>query len=485
MDESDKWQPTLPEALLPVLFLVIALSSSVYLFGEDSSYGPNQIALFAASGLTLILAWRRGFKWAELERAMAESVGSTVNAILILLVVGALIGSWILSGTVPAMIYYGLLLIDPSAFYITACVVCALSSLAIGSSWSTIGTVGLALVGMASALGLPLGITVGAIVSGAYFGDKMSPLSDTTNLAPAIAGGDLFTHIRHMMWTTFPAIAIAMTVYGLLGLGIEGRGDDQRLAAMLPVLKTQFSIGPHLLLPVCVTVFLAIRKVPALPAMMLTTVTGILFAFLFQREVMAAFAGGDGFGALVTAQWTVLFAGFEAQTGDQVLNELLSRGGMSGMLTTVWLVISAVTFGALLERLGLLQRLVAGILASARSSGGLIVATVLSCIGTNIVAADQYISIVVPGRAYRLEFRRRGLAPENLSRALEDAGTVTSPLVPWNTCGAFIFGVVGVSAFVYAPYCFFNLISPVLSAIYGVVNFKIVRLPAPASQAAG
>ncbi len=471
--------PSLLDALVPVVTLLSLLSISVYFFGADSSSGANQISLFIASGIAMLVAVKNGWRWKELEAAIAAGVSSTVNAILILLMVGALIGAWVVAGTVPAMIYYGLKLIDPGAFYITTCIVCALASLSIGSSWSVIGTIGLGLFGVATSLGISQEITAGAIISGAYFGDKMSPLSDTTNLAPAVAGTDLFTHIRHMTWTTIPSISIALVLYALLGIGIDVDPSSTEVTQKLLILEDMFKVGPHLLSPILVVVFLAIRKFPALPAMMLSTLAGIVLALIFQRELLLTFMVTENLGdtgVIVKGIWTALFNGYSASTADSELNGLLSVGGMSSILSTVWLIVSALMFGAIMDCAGLLRRLICGLTTAAKSSGSLIVTAVLTCIGVNIIAADQYISIVFPARMYQLEFKKRKLAPENLSRVLEDAGTVTSPLVPWNTCGAFINNILGISAFAYAPYCFFNLLSPAISSIYGIANVKITRI---------
>jgi len=471
--------PGLLDSIVPLSVMIILLSSSVYFFGEDSSSGANQIALFVASGVAMLVAMKNGHRWTDLEHAIAGGVSVTVNAILILLVVGALIGAWIVSGTVPAMIYYGLKLIDPDAFYITTCIVCALASLSIGSSWSVIGTIGLGLFGVAASLGISPEITAGAIISGAFFCDKMSPLSDTTNLAPAVAGTDIFTHIRHMTWTTVPAMAIALVVYGLLGIGLEVTASDTAVDEKLKFLEDSFNVGPHLLLPILLVIVLAVRKFPALPAMLLSTLAGIVVALIYQQKLLLNFAATENLNDLsvmVKGVWTALFDGYVAATPDAELNALLSRGGMSSILNTIWLVISAMMFGSIMDHAGFLKRLIRGVMSLATTTSGLIVATVFTCIGVNIIAADQYISIVLPARMYKLEFRNRGLAPENLSRTLEDAGTVTSPLIPWNTCGAFISGVLGISAFAYAPYCFFNILCPVFTAVYGIMNIKVTRL---------
>lgn len=471
--------PSLLLSLIPLLSLTVLLIGSIALFGAGSSSGANQIALMAGAGVAMLAALKQGQNWRDMEAAIASGVAVTVNAMLILLTVGSVIGIWIVSGTVPTMIYYGLKLISPDAFYVTTCAVCALSAVSVGSSWSVIGTIGLGLFSVASSLGLPLDITAGAIISGAYFGDKMSPLSDTTNLSPAVAGTDIFTHIRHMAWTTGPAIVIALLLYGALGMGEETGTSLLDVDTKLALLDQTFSVGPHLLLPVFVVLILAVRRFPALPAMMLSALTAIVIAVVFQRDVLFALMAQESLTASLTVVkgvWLTLFDGYTASTPDTDLNSLLSRGGMKSMLSMIWLVMAAMMFGAVMEKAGFLGRLVQALMATAKSAAGLICITAFTAIGVNMVMAEQYISIVLPGRMYRIEYRNRGLAPENLSRVLEDAGTVTSPLVPWNTCGAFIAGVLGITAFSYAPYCFFNVLSPLFTVLYGILNFKITPL---------
>lgn len=479
MSSSTPRAPSLLDALLPVLLLIVLLFFSVRLFGSDSSYGANQIALLLASGLALIIGLRNGHRWDDLEEGLIHGISLSLKAVLILLAVGALIGSFILSGTVPAMIYYGLMLLDPAIFYAATCLICCIVSVSIGSSWTTAGTVGVALIGVSHTLGLSPAITAGAIVSGAYFGDKISPLSDTTNLAPAVAGAELFTHIRHLIWTTAPSIVIALSIFTVLGLQAHTEAvSAEALNNSLNLLAGQFDVGWYVLIPVLILFAMAMKKVPAFPAIFIAALVGALWAVLFQRDAVLRFVGAEAGGAmeLLKGIWTVLASGYKSATGDAAVDSLLSRGGMAGMLNTVWLIICAMVFGAALERTGLLQRLVSSVLVFARGTGSLIVTTVLTCIGINIIAADQYISLVLPGRMYKAEFQRRGLAPENLSRTLEDAGTITSPLVPWNTCGAFMAGTLGVPTLAYLPYAFFNLINPLIAIIYGLFSIKIRKL---------
>ena len=479
MTEQTAREPSLLDSVIPVIFLIALLFTSVVLYGEDSSYGPNQIALILAGGIALLVGWKNGVKWRTMEKAISRGIGNTVGALLILLMVGAMIGTWILSGTVPAMIYYGLQVINPSVFYFTACILCAITSISIGSSWTTASTIGIGLIGISSGLGLSMEITAGAIISGAYFGDKMSPLSDTTNLAPAVTGTDLFTHIRHMMWTTGPAIIIALILFLIIGMGQEPLQGTVSVEGRLLILDQNFSIGIHLFLPMAVVFFLAYKKYPAFPILLFGAILGAVMALIFQQQTILKFVGDDKIWngvALFKGVWTAMFDGYSSNTGSVELDKLLTRGGMANMLNTIWLIMCAITFGSIMEHLGMLKKLVVGLLGLAKSTGSLILVTALTCIGINVIAMDQYIAIVLPGRMYKVEFERRKLAAKNLSRILEDTATVTSVLVPWNTCGAFMSATLGVMTFAYAPYCFFNLISPVISVIYGYTNFKITPL---------
>ena len=479
MTNSVPRQPSLLQSLIPVLFLIGMLGASVYLFGDSSSRGPSQIALILSAGVAIIIGIANGHTWKALERGIVEGISLAMGAILILLMVGSLIGAWILAGVVPSMIYYGLAVLTPSVFFAAACVICCITSLATGSSWTTAGTVGVALVGIAAAQGLHLGIAAGAIVSGAYFGDKMSPLSDTTNLAPAMAGTDLFTHIRHMLWTTVPSIILALIIFTIIGLRAAAPTDTTSVDAIRQAIAAQFVVGPHLLIPLAIVIGLVVMRVPALPALLIGALVGCVFAVLFQRAAVIAYVAQPELGtglALVKGAWISLFDGFKLSSGNKALDDLLSRGGMASMLPTVWLILAAMMFGAVMEATGMLQRIAATILSGVRGTGSLIGATLATSVSMNVVASDQYIAIVIPGRMFRAEFQRRRLHPKNLSRALEDGGTLTSALVPWNTCGAFMATTLGVATFAYAPFAFFNLINPLVSAVYGFTGFTIEKL---------
>jgi NhaC family Na+:H+ antiporter len=486
MSEAKKG-PSLAAALIPVVALIALLASSVYLFGDGSSSGPNQIALILAAAVATVIGLRLGYSWHDLQEGIVHGISLSMAAVLILLVVGSLIGTWILSGVVPTMIYYGLKILSPGVFYAAACVICCLVSLATGSSWTTASTVGIALVGVATAQNLHLGLTAGAIISGAYFGDKMSPLSDTTNLAPAMAGTDLFSHIRHMVWTTTPSLLIALVLFAVAGWMGPQAHEARDLEVILAALESSFHVGPILLLPALLVLILVVKKMPALPALLIGALVGGFFAIFFQQEAVLAFVAAPELPrwvALLKGFWIALFDGFTLESGNAALDELLSRGGMSSMLNTIWLILSAMMFGAVMERTGMLAKIASTILGFVRGTGSLIAATLGTSVGMNVLASDQYIAIVLPGRMFRAEYQRRGLHPKNLSRCLEDAGTLTSPLVPWNTCGAFMAQTLGVATFAYLPFCFFNLLNPLVSAAYGFTGFTIEKLPPEEREAA-
>ncbi len=471
--------PSLFWSTVPVVVLIALLASAVMLFGDGAASGPNPIALLLAAGVAILIGTWHGHAWADIQKGIVHGISLSLGAVLILLTVGALIGSWILAGIVPTMIYYGLQLLTPAIFLPSACLLCCLVSLATGSSWTTAGTVGVALIGIAVAQDVSPGLAAGAVISGAYFGDKMSPLSDTTNLAPAVAGVDLIEHIRHMVWTTTPSIILALLGYVALGMTMTPPQDTAQVDAIRTALLSTFAIGPHLLIPVALVVILVIRKMPAFPALLIGSLVGCVFAVVFQPQAVITYAGSPELpagAALVKGAWMSLFDGFKLDSPNAALNELLSRGGMANMLNTVWLILMAMTFGAAMEATGMLQQIAGSILGMVRGTGSLIAATLLTAFGTNVLASDQYMAIVLPGRMFRLEYARRGLAAKNLSRALEDAGTMTSALVPWNTCGAFMATTLGVATFAYAPFAFFNLINPLISAAYGFTGFTIAKV---------
>jgi Na+:H+ antiporter, NhaC family len=480
-------QASLADALIPIVSLIMMLALSVYLFGSDSSSGPNQIVLTLGAAIAAIVSIKNGHDWADILDAIIAGISTAMGAILILLSVGALIGTWLMAGTVPSLIYYGLELMNPQWFYAAACVICAIASLATGSSWTVAGTLGVALIGVAMGLGLSAHVAAGAIVSGAYFGDKMSPLSDTTNLAPAVAGTDLFTHIKHMVWTTTPSMVLALLLFVLMGIGNDVRADDVALQNLMGTLESIFNITPFALIPLIVVFFMAYKKVPPLPTILFGALLGGILAIVLQPDVVLTYANSPSLSeglAMTKGVWMALYDGYVASSGVTEVDNLLTRGGMSSMLTTIWLIITALSFGAVLEKAGMLSRLIESTLKSAKSTGLLVTTVVFSCIGINIVAADQYIAIVLPGKMYRAEFARRGLEAKNLSRVIEDSGTLTSPLVPWNTCGAYMASTLGVATLAYLPFAFFNLINPLVSIIYGFTGFTITRIDEAAAQPA-
>ncbi len=472
-------QANLSESLTVITVLIGCISTAVLLFRDDPTGGPIQLALTFTAFIAMLTGFKNGVPWKTMEKSIADSVGVATTAIFILFCVGALVGTWILSGTVPTMIYYGLLLLSPLIFFPTACLLCAFVSLSIGSSWTTMATVGIALMGISSVLGLSIPITVGAIVSGSYFGDKMSPLSDTTNLAPAVAGSELFPHIRHMIWVSVPSFLIALVLYTVLGLSMASTSTSAiDLHVFTNALTGHFNIGLHLLLPLLVLLYMAYKRIPALPAIFFAALLGAVFALLFQTKMVLALANDStahtGI-ALAEGIARAMFAGYQAETGVAAIDKLLSRGGMWSMAQTVWLILSAMLMAGVFSSIGVFDRIANSLLGITRKTGSLILVTLSNSVLMNLIAGDQYISIVVPGQIWRKEYQRRGLAAVNLSRCLEDAGTLTSPLVPWNTCGAYIYGVLGLASFAYIPFCFFNIINPVISAIYGYTGFTILN----------
>ena len=454
------------EALIPVVVLIAFLSVNIAVY-DQLPHIPLVLGTFVAG----LVALRLGYRWEAIEEGMVNGISIALKAILILLVIGALIGTWIAAGVVPLMIFYGLNVLSPDFFLVAACLICAVVSFSTGSSWTTAGTVGVALMGVGGGLGISPPMVAGAVISGAYFGDKMSPLSDTTNLAPAVAGSEIFEHIRHMAYTTVPALILALILYGILGFSNGGGSlDDGNVGLLLDTLGTSYNLTPLLLLPVALVLLLVVRKVPALPALFAGAVLGGIVGMIWQDLSM-----GDIF--------AVALEGYVSETGTEAVDRLLSRGGMLGMSATIALILCAMAFGGVMERAGMLQVIAAGILSLARGTGSLVATTVVTCIGMNIIAPDQYLSIIVPGRMYGGAFQSARLHPKNLSRILEDAGTLSSPLVAWNTCGAFMAGALGISPFAYLPFAFLNLLTPVISVIYGFTGFTIEPIDADGDTA--
>jgi NhaC family Na+:H+ antiporter len=413
---------------------------------------------------SVVAMWRLGYTWSDIEEGILSTIGGTMQAILILAIIGMIIGTWILGGIVPTLIFYGLQILSPSIFLVATCLLCCVVSLATGSSWTTAGTVGIALMGVAAGLGVPAPMAAGAIISGAYFGDKMSPLSDTTNLAPAMAGANLFDHVRHMLYTTGTSLVIALIGFGILGAGFAGKAlDTANINAILDLMKNNFNLNPLLLLVPVLVIIMVAKKVPAIPGLFIGTLLGGIAAIIFQG---ATFAG----------VMDAMQNGVVSETGNEILDTLLTRGGYQSMMWTISLILAALTFGGVLEKTGMLESIGKVILKYAKSTGSLVTATVITAIVTNVMAGDQYLSLVLPGKMYKEEFHKRGLAPRNLSRCLEDAGTLTSPLVPWNTCGATMSTYLGVPTIEYLPYCFLNLVNPIVSIVFGYTGITMMKL---------
>ena len=453
------------EALIPVVALVVMIRVSLV-----NLEGTAHIPLLLSAAIACLIGRRLGHRWHDIEQGILGGIVLGLKAILILLVIGTLIGTWIAGGIVPILIYHGLALLSPSFFLVAACVICCIVSIATGSSWTTAGTVGIALMGVGQGLEVPLPMIAGAIVSGAYFGDKMSPLSDTTNLAPAVAGAELFEHIRYMLFTTVPSLCIALVIYAVLGwAGESGSTGSNNVSLIREALENHFNLNPILLLPPLLVILMVMFRLPALPA---------LFGGALLGGILAGVIQGASLKSIVAAAQS----GYVATTGHESVDTLLSRGGLDSMLPTVSLILAALTFGGAMERTGLLTTLAAAILQMARGTGRLVTATVVTCLGMNILAPDQYLSIIVSGRMYREAYREQGLHPKLLSRTLEDSGTLSSPLVPWNTCGAFMSTTLGVNALAYLPYAFLNLLNPIVAIAFAFAGWRIATLRDPAAS---
>lgn len=469
-----KKRPALFVALIPIIILIVLISLNVIHF-KDTLEGANQISLIISAAIASVIALFLKVDWKSIRRSIVKSISSAMPSMLILLLIGALAGTWILSGIVPSLIYYGLKIIHPSIFLFTAVVVCSIVSLSTGSSWSTIATIGIALLGIGKTLGFHPGLVAGAIISGAYFGDKMSPLSDTTNLAPAMTGTDLFTHIRYMTITTVPTMTITLIIFLIIGFTYDFAGNGNNTSLVQEAIISTFNITPLLFLVPILLIYIIIKKMPPLPSILIGTLLGGIFAIIFQPHLITQIAdyNSNYFIASYKSVMKAMFGDITITTSHAAISDLLSTSGMRGMLDTIWLILSAMIFGGTLEAGGLLVRITHSIIKIAKSSTSLIASTIGTCILFNLTASDQYISIVVPGRMYSDVFKRRGLKPEVLSRTLEDAGTLTSVLIPWNTCGATQSKVLGVPVISYAPFCFFNIINPIISIIIVSINYKI------------
>jgi NhaC family Na+:H+ antiporter len=472
--------PSLTDALIPVGSLIFLIALTIYLFGTDATNGPLQVALLLSASVAALVAHKNGHQYFVLSEAVVGGISTAMGAIFILLAVGALIGTWNLSGTTATVVYYGIELLRPEIFYPTAALVCFAIGLVTGSSWTTAGTIGVAFVGMAPVLGVDTSITAGAVISGAYLGDKLTPLSETTILVPKLVGGvEIYQHIRAMLWTTVPAFLIALVLFLALALLDDVQAVAGQKDAALDAISNQFWVSPVNLLPLVALIFLSIRRFPPFLSILgATLIAGIMAAFT-QPDLVTALADEPSLGtfmASIKAIYISMATGYVSESGVAPIDSLFSRGGMASMLTTIWLVLGALSFAAVMEHAGFLSRIIEPVIAWAKTTTRLLVATGGSAIGLNIIAGDQYIADVLPARTFRLEYQRRGIQPQVLSRTVEDTGTVTSPLIPWNSCGAYMSGTLGVSTFAYFPYSFLNLLNPLISMLYALTGFQVKRI---------
>lgn len=467
------------EALIPVFALVGMLAYNIYVYGDDALSGSNQFVLLLGAAVAAIVGFRNKVPYKRMLEEIAENVKSTTGALLILLMVGSLAGTWLVSGIIPTMIYYGLQILNPTIFLAACVIICSIISIATGSSWTTSATVGIALVGIGETLGISVGMTAGAVLSGAYFGDKMSPLSDTTNLAPAMAGGELFSHIKYMALTTIPTIIITLIIFIIIGLNIDTTGTPQ-IDDKLKAIDSAFNISPWLFTVPVLVIIMIVKKTPPLIALLIGSLLGGITALIAQPDIIVKIAGAETltFQSAYQGVMNALTVDTSVETSSTELNDLFTSGGMKGMLGTIWLIVCAMVFGGVMDAIGALSRITKSLLNMATTTFGLFASTVASCLALNLTASDQYLALVVPGKMFKQAYQDKGLAPENLSRTLEDAGTVTSVLIPWNTCGAYhskvLFGYAGATA--YIPYAFFSIISPFTTLLFAALNIKIKQL---------
>ncbi len=465
-------KPTVAWALLPIVVLVVMLAGAYGLYGDEAAGGANQIALLLATVVAVLVGLRFHQPMEAMRDAALESVGTGLPALFILLAVGALIGTWAMSGTLVAMVYWGLQILSPDYFYFTVVLICAVVALCIGSSWTVAGTIGIGLMGVSIEMGLNPAITAGAVISGAYFGDKSSPLSDATNLATAAAGSDLYSHIVETLWTSVPALLISLVLFWVLGS--PGEFDASGLTDGL---AERFNVGLPAFLPLILVLVLAVLRVPPFLTIFTGAVAGGLMAVILNPAIVIEAAEAPDLPdvlALIKGVWTAMANGYVSDSGDASLDQLLSRGGMESMLVTIWLILTALAFGGVVDRIGVLDRLLTPILQAARTTGRLILSLVVAGLGTNILASDQYIAIVLPGKLFQSAFRRMGLAPVVLSRAVGDSSTVTSALIPWNSCGAYMAVTLGVATFDYLPFAFFNLANPLITVLFGFMGWRMI-----------
>lgn len=456
-NQKQQAQPSLIVSLIPIVSVFILLLLSLTKFHLDIQIPLIFAAIIAAFIAVVVLKC----KWSDIEAGIIESIQNAMQAILIACLIGLIIGSWIAGGIVPSLIYYGLKILSPKFFLVTCLIVCAIVAIATGSSWTTAGTLGVAMVGIGTGMGIPPAVTAGTVVSAAYFGDKMSPFSDTTNLAPAVSGTTLFAHIRHMMYTAGTSLVIAAVGYMILNFKYSGGdGTSTGIQEVLVSLKEQFVISPLLMLPLLVLILMICFKIPAIPGLVVSMLLGVVCAIFVQGQSIEVIG-------------TVLSYGYECQTGNEALDGLLSKGGLQNMMWTVSLILCSLTFGGIMHSSGMLNTIARSILKLAKGTGGLITATGFTALLVNLICGEQYLSILLTGRMYKDEYKERGLAPQNLSRTLEDFGTITSPLIPWTTCAVAMSTYMNVATLDYLPYCFLNLVNPVVAIVFAYLGFTI------------
>jgi NhaC family Na+:H+ antiporter len=478
----EKINISLKESLFPIILLIVFLSFNVYVYGDDAMGGSNQFILLVGAAAGIALGIYKGFKFSNMMTQVAENLKSVTGAIVILLFVGALSGTWLISGIIPSMIYYGLKILHPSIFLPACLVICAIISIATGSSWTTSATVGIALIGISKAIGIPVEMSAGAIISGAYFGDKLSPLSDTTNLAPAISGSDLFTHIKYLTITTIPTITISLLIFIILNFYMVSSGPTDN-TVLLEAISQTFNITPLIFIVPLIVIILIIKKTPPIIALFTGTIMGAIFALIFQQDILIQLSNSNTltFEGAYSAIVNSITIDTNIESGNSELNDLFKSGGMIGMMNTIWLVISAMVFGGVMESIGALKTITTSLLNLGKSTFSLFASTAGSCLAINLTTSDQYLAIVIPGKMFEKAFKEKNLAPENLSRTLEDTGTVTSVLIPWNSCGAYQSGVLGVSVLDYFFYAIFNWLSFFMTLIVAGLNYKIKKLDINAS----
>lgn len=464
-------------ALLPIVVLIMALGFNVLgVYGDDALGGSSQMIIILVAGFAAAIGLMRGVSWKDQQVSVVSTIGNAMPSILILLLVGALASIWLLCGTVPLLVYYGVKMLNPTIFLVACCIACAITSLVSGSSWSTAATIGVAMVGIGRALGIPDGLIGGAIISGSYFGDKISPLSDTTNLAAAVSETPLFDHIRYLLFTTGPSMVISLILFTIIGLNLDTTTTAVDASTVLNAIDERFNVTLWLLLPPAVTLALIMKKVDAIPALFVGVIAGAICTLVFQQELLSQIVSSESSYPYYRMIMGTMFGGIEIVTADPQLNDLFSSGGMQGMLGTVWLILAAMTFGGVMEASGMLSRIMESVKKLATGFFSLVACTAGTCIVTNISTSDQYIAVALPGRMYAGLYRDMGYSSENLSRTLEDTGTVTSVLVPWNTCGAYHAAVLGIGTFTYLPFAFFNLLSPFMTLLFAWFLIKIKRI---------